>query len=372
MKNLFYILLFLLPCMQACSDDEVSGTIDDGDKIEVTLQTQVDTKATVVTALGDGDEMNVYAKSYGTLDAADLVSGIRATNKGGTWAMTPPVKLGNGERAFIYATYPYSADNTNPQAISIDVTQQIDVLYSGAYVPVTYTTNQAKLNMKHALMLLTFNILPQGYTGEGHLESIAINGESVFVNGTMNVSNGKIAGTKKGMLKIDVDKNISDGGWTDDLPRLWCIPFTAQSEECTLAVTIDGRTYEAAFPSVELKGGFQYIFRLALTNNVAQFVPGTMQTVSLNSETDQPESLQKYGLIKFSHHATNFVLPTLLGENVFGIVDWGDDNSESYEMGLSHEYSTNTTQEIILESWNTTGFELNNLKGIDVIDISQY
>ena len=372
MKKLIYMFLLLLPLIQACSDNEIGGETDDSEKVEVSIQTQVETKTTVVTSLGDGDEMNVYAKSYGSLDATDLVSDIRATNQNGIWNMTPTLKIGKGERAFIYATSPYSADNTNPQAINIDVTQQQDVLYSGAFVPVTYTSHEAKLNMKHALMLLTFNILPQGYTGKGVLESISVKGNNVFTTGTMDVSNGKITGIKKDLLKVDVSKTVTGGGWTEDLPRLWSIPFSSQTEECILTMTLDGKTYEALFPNVEMKSGFQYIFRLALTNNVLQFIPGAMETVSLNMEEDQPDALQQYGVLKFTHHGSNFTLPTLLGENVFGIVDWGDNNSHSYETGLSHEYSANNTQEVIVESWNTTGFELNNLKDIDIIDISQY
>lgn len=63
MKKLIYMFLLLLPLLQACSDNEIGGETDDSEKVEVSIQTQVETKTTVVTSLGDGDEMNVYAKA---------------------------------------------------------------------------------------------------------------------------------------------------------------------------------------------------------------------------------------------------------------------------------------------------------------------
>lgn len=371
MKRWIYSALLLLPFLQACSDDTPGAEDKDGNQVDVIITTQVETKATVVTALGDGDEMNVYAKTYGDIEAPDLVEHVKAVNSGGTWTLEPPVRIGEGGRAFIYAVSPYSAENTEPKAIAVDIARQEDVLYSGSYVPVTYTTHTAALNMKHALMLLTFNILKQGYAGAGQLQSLSVSGEQVYTSGTMDVSTGKIAGIGQETFVCPFEQTLTAEGWSENLPRLWCIPFSTQGQEGRLTAVIDGKSYEARFPELEMRGGYQYIFRLVMTANGLQFIPGQLQTVSLNVADDQPESLEGYGVLTLTHTCTDFILPQLTGDNVFGTVAWGDGESGSYEVGGRHAFASGT-KETSIESWNSTGFELHTLTGIEVIDLSAY
>lgn len=374
-KKLIYIIGLSLPFgLQACSDDEPGTNNGEGggNQVEVVITTEVETKATVVTALGDGDEMNVYAKTYGDIEAPDLVEKVVATNTGGTWTLEPAVRISEGGRAFLYAVSPYSADNIDPAAIPVDISAQEDVLYSGSFVPVTYTTHTAQLNMKHALMLLTFNILKQGYTGSGILQSLSVSGEPVYTSGTMDVSTGRITGTGKDGFVASTEKALTGEGWTEDLPRFWAIPFSTQGKEAVLTAVVDGKSYEARFPDLEMKGGYQYIFRLVMTANGLQFIPGQLETVSLNLSDDQPEALEGYGVLTLTHHCTDFVLPVLTGDNVFGTVDWGDGCSAGYEIGGIHTYTDNSTRETVIESWNSTGFELNTLSGIEEIDLSGY
>lgn len=374
-KNLIYIAGLALPLlMQSCSDDEPKngGGESDSNQVEVIITTQVETKVTVVTALDDGDEMNVYTKEYGDLAAPDLEEDVKATNTGGSWTLVPSVRIGEGGRAFIYAVSPYSADNTDPSAINVDISRQEDVLYSGSFVPVTYTTHTAQLNMKHALMLLTFNILKQGYTGKGVLQHLSVSGEQVYTSGTMNVSTGKIAGMGKDEFVYSTEKVMLNEGWTDDLPRYWVIPFSTQGQEARLTAVVDGKSYEVKFPELEMKGGFQYIFRMVMTANGLQFIPGQLETVSLNLNDDHPESLEGYGVLTLTHTCTDFVLPELVGDNVFGMVNWGDGSLGGYEVGGQHSYTAGGSKTTVIESWNSTGFELSTLNGIDVIDLSEY
>lgn len=372
MKKLIYMLLLALPMIQACSDDEPATENEGGNQVEVSISTQVETKATVVTALGDGDEMNVYAKTYGDIEAPDMVEEIRAVNSGGVWTLTPAVRIAEGGRAFIYAVSPYSVDNTDPKAIAVDMSRQEDVLYSGSFVPVTFTTHEARLNMKHALMLLTFNILNQGYVGTGQLQGLSVSGEQVYTSGAMDVSTGKIIGTGKDIFTQSFEKQLVGGGWDSDLPRFWSIPFSTQGKDAYLTATVDGKTYEVKFPELEMKGGYQYIFRMVMTAHGLQFIPGQIATVSLNQADDQPEELAGYGMLTFIHACTDFTLPTLSGDNVFGTVDWGDGASGSYEIGGNHGYATGGSRTTVVESWNSTGFELGNLTGIEAIDLSGY
>ena len=249
------------------------------------------------------------------------------------------------------------------------------MLYSGSYVPVTYTTHTGKLTMKHALSLATFNIFSDGYTGSGQLQSITLYGDSIYTDGVMSVENGKIAGSKKGDLTVAFDKAIGNQGWSDDIPQIWVIPLpiNTKSTKAFLKAVVDGREYVTTFPEVEMKIGFQYIFHLVLTNNGLEFIPDQTTTISLNDQDEGVQALSAHGILSVSHNTEGeFSSLIMNGDNVFGNINWGDNTKDSYVDGISHDYSNGAAHQIIVETWNSIGFHLRTIKNITTIDVSKY
>lgn len=374
MKNIYFLLACTLGMLfPGCSsDDDMPEVVPDENSVEVSIQTEIQTRATVTTAFKQGDVMNLYAKAYGRLDAEDLVKDVRADYDGDSWKITPSIRVSKGGKAFIYAVYPFVEGLTDLTKVPVDISKQQDVLYSGSFVPVSFTSHTAKLTMKHALALVTFNIGKQGYEGNGALQQMSLSGDRVFANGTMNVQSGKITGVDKKTVDIAVQKNIQDGGWKEDLPRIWTIPFSTKGDKALLKVKIDGKMMEARMPEIEMKGGYQYIFRLILTNHGLEFIADQIEVISLNQDTDAMKQLNGYGLLKVTHVQNKFMAPTLWGDQVFGHIVWGDGNSESYAFGAEHDFASSESKVTMIESWNSTGFQLKNIQGVEVIDISEY
>lgn len=127
------------------------GPAPDDKSVAVGITTEVITKAPVVLEFDDGDAMNVWAKTYGRIDAPDIVDNVKASRASGKWTLAPEVRIQQGQNAFLYAVAPFSSANTDPAAIPVNITDQVDLLYSGEYVPASFTTHNVKLNMKHAL-----------------------------------------------------------------------------------------------------------------------------------------------------------------------------------------------------------------------------
>ncbi len=365
-------IILLCSCDGGGKDEPNPAPTPGKDDVTVTISTEVLTKANVTTVLGSGDEMNVYPKSYGRIDAPNRVDGVKATCNGSAWTMSPAVTLSKGENAFIYAVAPYNASYSDAAAIPVKMSDQVDLLYSGAFVPVSFTTYNAKLVMKHALSLVTVNITSQGYSGAGQLNSMSISGEEVFTAGTMNAGTGKIVGTDKTPYVHNVNKQIKTEGWSQDLPRMWQIPFSTKVNAAILTLVIDGKTYEVEFPEVEMRTGFQYIFRLVLTDYGVEFIPGEMQTISLNQKEDAMNALSAYGVITFTHVGEQAFMPMFSGDNVFGTITWGDGTAQSYKANAEHTFTGSASRQIVIESWNSTGFELNELTGIETIDLTEY
>lgn len=375
MKHLKFTIFTLgLTMLSSCGSDsagEPEPAPSDGD-VTVTITTEILTTANVTTAFANGDAMNVFPKTYGKIDAPNRVDNVKATLSGANWSMVPEVKISKGENAFIYAVAPYNAAYTDATAIPVDISQQIDLLYSGSYVPVSYTTHNAKLVMKHALSLVSFNISSQGYSGNGNLTNMKISGDNVYTKGTMSIDNGKIIGTAKDAFALNVNKTINDAGWSDDLPRMWQIPFSTKINKVNLTLTIDGKVYDVSFPEVEMKSGFQYIFRMILTDYGIEFIPGAVETISLNQTDDTMSALAGYGVLTIKHTGNTIMAPAFTGDDVFGTITWGDGMSSSYSPNATHNYSVSGDKEIVIESWNSTGFELEKLTGIETIDLTSY
>ena len=382
MKAKIFLLATVI-AVASCSGD--SDTLEPTqpsteDIVKVNITTEIETRAVtspVKTLFASGDDMNIWAKTYGSVTANDIVKGIKATNNSGTWILNPEISLDqtNIKNAFIYAVAPYFSEHTNAERIGIDVNKQEDVLYSGSYVPVSYTTHTARLKMKHALSLATFNIFKQGYHGEGRLQRITLMGDSVYVAGEMNVEKGRVSGKEKGELSVVFDKVITEQGWTEYVPQMWVIPipFNTKSTKAYLKAVVDNVEFTSTFPEVEMKTGFQYVFHLVLTDNGLEFIPDQTTCISLNDDTDEIGSIEGHAILAMTYNGDKeFLSPIMNGDNVFGTIKWGDGSSDSYEDGIQHTYETSGAHQILVESWNSIGFHLKNILGIEMIDISQY
>lgn len=69
------------------------------------------------------------------------------------------------------------------------------------------------------------------------------------------------------------------------------------------------------------------------------------------------------------HSAKHLQSPEWRGENVSGKVDWGDGITESYNEGLTHDYTSDGKYSAKFEMENIEGFEIKRLGDIEHLDI---
>lgn len=357
------------------SKDEPSNPGGSGDGQLVTIRTNIviNTKSALIKEFGDGQAMNVYAKAYGAIDAADLVTGVKATRQSGNWTMSPEVRVKEGQNVFLYAFYPYNSANTDPTKIPVDINTQTDYLYSGNYVPASFTTHTVTLNMKHAQSMIAFNVKKEGYGGEGHITSIKLSSDKYIVtNGTLNVTSGAIAATGHGSIAAQVSATAGAQGISGVLPAIWAAPFNTLNTGATVTavITIDGKEYSIALPEVSAQRGWQYIFHCVLTKNGLAVVPEATEQYALDMSDDEFSQLTGYGVVKFAHKGgADFQFPSFDGNNIFGNVVVND---KSYNYSEGSTATVEKAGDITVETWNSTGFHLGSINKVDRIDLSGY
>ena len=373
--QLFLASLFSILISSACSSDDVEKELPEPvtKGVAVEINTEVQTKAVATIDYNNGDEMIIISKAYNKLNADEFSKPTKATYQNGKWILDNPVLINDGEHAFIYGLSPWQSNiPSDLAAIPLDISRQVDILYSVRAVPVSYTTNRANLTMKHALALASINISRFNYNGEGILQQISISGDGVYSTATLNIENGKLTGTEEGILSHKEEKKIQSNGWTNSLPGIWTVPFTTKSAKVTMTLTIDGKVYQTTFPEVEMKGGYQYLFRVVLTQQGITFLADQTETVSLNNQTDEMKEAPGYGVLRIVHSSASMMVPSFWGDNVYGSIAWGDEQIENYTYNCTHKYSPSKSYEVAIETWNSTGFQLNTLEGIEIIDVSGY
>lgn len=373
--RLFWASLFSMLISSACSSDDVDKELPEpvAKGVAVEINTEVQTKAVATIQYNNGDEMAIISKAYNKLNADEFAKPTKATFQNGKWILDNPVLINDGEHAFIHGLSPWQSNiPSDLAAIPIDVSRQVDILYSGRAVPVSYTTNRANLTMQHALALASINISKFNYKGEGILQQISISGDGIYTTASLNIENGKLTGTEEGSLYHKEEKKILSNGWTNSLPGIWTVPFTTKSAKVTVSLTIDGKVYQTTFPEVEMKGGYQYLFRVVLTQQGITFLTDQTETVSLNKQTDEMKNAPGYGILRIVHSAESLTAPSFDGDNVYGSIAWGDEQIENYTYNCTHYYSPSKSYEVAIETWNSTGFRLNTIEGVEIIDLSDY
>ncbi len=363
--------------LASCGESKDDGPKEnvDPNSVAITLTTEVFTQANVTTEHKDGDAITVFTKQYNSPEAVDLVAPAKGVMQGANWTMTPEIRLSKGQVGFIYIVSPYDASYTTPKAIPVDLSKQVDLLYSGASVPVSYNSNKAKVTLKHALTLASFNIASDGYTGAGKLTGITVGGTRVYSAGTLDASTGKVTGTDRNTVNASFNANISAEGFKENLPGMWMIPFSTQNaseaDATTITFTIDGRSYALELPGADLNTGLQTIYHLVLSNHGLQFIPTRTQQVSLNQNSDSFEKLEGHGIISVTVEGSQWLQPLFSGSEVYGTLVWGNDMA-TYNGTSTIKFADAGQHNVVIETWGSTGFEIPTLEGVSEISFVDY
>ncbi len=380
-KNIFAwsILAFGALSLTACSDkDEPGGGSDsgntDGNEIIIKTQVKLNTKTALIEDLVNGHEMNVFANV--TDDSGATVKDVttHAANNNGEWKLDDPVRLSKGYTAEVMAAYPYAAGLTDYKQYPVDVTTQADVLYSGKGSFASSTSNTVTLNMKHALSMVSLNIKLEGYSGAGHITAIKLSQPALIATkGTMNIATGAIAPTDFGVVSATTDNTATANGISGALPGMWVIPFTSKDQDpVAVTITIDGKEFTVDLPEVTMKTGWQYVFQGVMTAHGLTFNPTATEEYELNMKDDEFVPLNGFGMISLTFSGSTFAFPDFAGDNIFGNVSAADGSTANYTIGGSLKLKNTAAQQIVVETWNSTGFTINSTEGIDAIDLSNY
>ena len=379
--NKYFLAFGLTFAMFSCSDSDdspVNPPVEPETPTEtsktVTFKTDVYTRS-VVTTLGDGSVMNLFAKEYNTLEAENIGSGsFKAIAKAGIWSINPEIKLKSGEKAFLYAAYPYNSENTNPAAIPVDAKSQVDYLYSGKGMLASFTEPQPTLVMNHALAVLAFNIRKSAYSGAGKLTSISIKGEDLAVSGDLNVETGAITNKKNGNLEIKSNAIIEEKGWSEKIPQTFSLPNVSKGSNIVATFVIDGNDYQVNLPVIKIESGNKYIFRLGLSDSGLVLFTDATEVISMKQESDKMPIEGGVSTLKITFNGKSISLPQITGKSMTpGIVKWGDNlPNEMYYAGLSHNYLHKADYTVHVENWNAEEVTVSNMKGVKSVDLSAF
>lgn len=366
----------LAACGSSDGPDEPKPT-PNPDGVKAGITTEVITRAEHINQIPQGGRMNLFVYNQNDISSSNLVFPEASATLGtdGVWTMSPELYLKDGglRHAFILAVYPYVESCKAPKVYPVDVAGQQDVLYSGSLSNglVSTTVPTARLQMKHALSMACFDFETSQYPGQGHITSLTIDGQDVAKTLNLDISTGDLTPLTKGATTIAVDAQAKAGDDASHNPSVWVAPFSTKQTGATLTITIDGKEYSAAFPEVTMKQGFQYGFHLILTPHGLVFRTDKIDEISLNDGLVDLGAAEGHGVMRIgmASNAQTFSFPIFEGVDVFGTINTGS-GAANYFLGGQVPVTGGAT--VIVESWNTTGFELPDLENIESIDLSEY
>lgn len=173
--------------------------------------------------------------------------------------------------ATIWAYYPYKTTNISGSAIPVEIASQTDYLHGQGKNKASHENRNVDIAMKHALCQFVLKMKTADYDeGDARLTRIALeNGNSrsvLYTDGTLDLTTGKVTGTKSANLTYAQDIKLSDGGTTFSTIVMPVAPTEAEGD-IKLVVTIDGHDfYFLLKKDTEWKPGYRNIYSFTVTN----------------------------------------------------------------------------------------------------------
>lgn len=161
-KNVWCIAVCLI--IAACTGEDTSPSAD-GTPLQVELQSLLPTRTAITgTTLPDGSQYGIYVAPKGqTVKRGDNGFNIPVSYKGGKSTMGRDYILQPATDYSVYAAYPQE-NNSDGMTLQLETASQTDYLYgsaidnTGEQAIINQDNHVAKIQMRHAMALLRFNI----------------------------------------------------------------------------------------------------------------------------------------------------------------------------------------------------------------------
>lgn len=270
MKKILFLTIAILSIafFSSCEDkeqEEVQG------KLSIQADLNQMSRASKETFL-PGDELGIFilnaeGNNYNDCNCSFNNKGILSTE----WSLQEEIELSK-QPGTVYAYFPYSSEVTDYKKIAIESTSQTDYLVANS-TTVDALNPIATLRMQHILSLVKFTLKKDGYTGNGHITNVTLQGTGL--SGTFDVTSGNITTTKVGNVTYNGNFNLSDSPITIGL-----IGFPQVITSTTALVTIDGEKYSYKLAPSTWERGKETTYTLGI--NMAEKVLVSIGSASID------------------------------------------------------------------------------------------
>lgn len=361
-KNVWCIAVCLI--IAACAGEDTPPSVD-GTPLQVELQSLQPTRTAITaTTLPDGSQYGIYVTPKGqTVKRGDNGFNIPVNYKGGKSTMSREYILQPTTDYHVYAAFPQE-NSSDEMTMQLETASQTDYLYgyavdsNGELAVINQNNHVAKIQLRHALALLKFNIFQsEDNKQENIVTEVVADGHIMKGKATLNLQTGEL--TSQTLENTNRVKCQFTAGTTPQTVEMLVLP----SNVLGLFFVINGKWIEFSRKQV-LQAGDCYTFNVEIQsdgnlliseatitprdNTIMDALSLNVEMLSVGGTVGTPVDL---GLsVKWADHNVG----ASMSQEVGGSYMWGDPNgtatSSTYLQPQFYEIS-GTQYDIATTQW---------------------
>lgn len=264
------MVLFSSCIQEVLESNLLSDSTASGQSVPLELSLAVDTlesKAIITSSvLPSGSKVGVHlvdGSSSGLYNGRDY-SNVLYTYTSGQMTTSEEVML-TPTSGSVYAYYPYVED-ADITSLPISIASQTDYMYAVSISDRTNENYTASLKLKHAMAVVSFNIVKGNYSGACKVTDVAVKGSNIFTSGNYNGMDGSIL--SRGSSDVFVS---SSEGWfimnTSGTTRNVILIPTPYGNSVTAKIVLDGYARTVSIPSFFCQAGKRCTYTLTVNDS---------------------------------------------------------------------------------------------------------
>lgn len=242
MRNLLCFFFFISSILVSCSKDGNDDDPAEGEEVKMSISSCYVVKNDNSQSENFASPIGLYLLSEDNRPYDNTSYRNSASLVGGQWKIAVPVYVEKPGKVYSYCPY---RSGDNPEALAVDMANQVDLLYSKAVANIAPGSSSLSVKLHHALSQITVTV-----------EGEVVSGISLVspLSAEFNVCTGLFAQQVTGVVNVNSD-------------NLLIIPHApAVNTEMTIRLK-NGSSYQYSLANMDLKPGETYVFKFKLNTN---------------------------------------------------------------------------------------------------------